>query len=92
MNQDLRIQAIRDAFDAYLHPTLVRDTERQRAAGLVFYQGRWMSERQATRVHYLLKRDSERSFIDFLLLDILVLGVFLVAMRFYALLITQILN
>lgn len=92
MNQELRIQAIRDAFDAYLYPTLAKDTQRNRAAGLVFFQGRWMNEQKAARIHYLLKRDSERSFTDLLLMDLAVLGVFVVATRFFPTIVTQLLN
>lgn len=92
MNQDLRIQAIQDAFDAYLLPTLQQDTAKKRAEGLVFYQGRWMSERRATRIHYLLKRDSERSFLDLLILDIFILAIFVAAVRFFPVIVTQVLN
>ena len=71
-----RIQAVRAAFRQLLLPRLQEDTRNHREAGRVFYRGRWMAQREAMRIHYMLKRDSERSMLDLILVNILIYLVF----------------
>ncbi len=71
-----RIQAVRAACRQLLLPRLREDTQSQREMGRVFYRGRWMVQKEATRIHYMLKRDSERSMLDLVLLNLLVYAFF----------------
>jgi hypothetical protein len=82
VDADLRARSVRDAFAAYLRPRLEEDTRRHRELGHVFYQGRWMPEREANRIHYLLKRDSERIFLDLLIFDLMLLLSFGLMVRY----------
>ncbi len=66
-----RVEATRAAFRRFLMPRLEADTERHRAAGRVFFQGRWMPEREVARIHYLLRRNADRDFLDLVIVDVL---------------------
>jgi hypothetical protein len=72
INEATRVQAVRAAFRQRLLPRLEQDTLAHRETGRVFYRGRWMEQKEAMRIHYMLKRDSERSMLDLVLVNILV--------------------
>lgn len=81
-DESARVAAVKAAYRQLLAPRLEEDTRQQRVAGRVFYRGRWMSQSEATRIFYLLKRDSERMFFDVLVVLVLFLALYVVAFRF----------
>ena len=71
-----RIQAVRAAFDQLLRPRLDEETRLCREQGQVFYRGRWMPQNEATRIHFMMARDSERTFFDLAVLLVLYVALF----------------
>ncbi len=79
-DEQSRIEAVKTAFRRLLLPRLDADTSQQRTQGMVFYRGRWMPQNEATRIHYMLARDSERTFFDVLVFVIVLVLVFALVM------------